>query len=79
METEYEIEESEIPQVVKQTLDNEFAGYDMEEAEISETMQEKVYEFALEKGETKLEVAISPEGQLIKKEVQTEDNKEDKD
>lgn len=79
METEYEIEKSEIPQVVKQTLDNEFAGYDIEEAEISETTDGKVYEFALEKGETELEVAISPDGKVVKKEVQKEEDEEDND
>ncbi|QKG80690.1 PepSY-like domain-containing protein [Tenuifilum thalassicum] len=76
METEYEIEKSEIPQAVKQTLDNEFAGYDLEEAEISETTDGKVYEFALEKGETKMEVAITPDGKVVKKEVKKEDEED---
>lgn len=73
-ETEYEIEKSAIPKKVKQTLNNEFAGYDIEETEISETTDEKVYEFALEKDETDIEVAISPDGRLVKKEVKKEDD-----
>lgn len=77
METEYEIEKSEIPQIVKQTLDTEFAGYDIEEAEISETTDGKVYEFALEKDETEMEVAISPDGKVVKKEVKKEEDEED--
>lgn len=77
METEYEIEESDLPQAVKQTLDNEFAGYDIEEVEISETPDGKVYEFALEEGETELEVAISPNGKVVKKEVKKEEDEND--
>jgi len=75
-ETEHEIEKSAIPANVKQTLDTEFAGYKIEEAEISETAKGKVYEFALEKGKTEMEVAISPDGQVVKKEVKTEEKEE---
>lgn len=79
METEYEIEESEIPLAVQKTLDNEFADYEIEEVEISETTDGKVYEFAIEKDETKLEVAISPDGKVVKKEVQKEEDEKDND
>jgi len=72
METEYEIEQSAIPAKVKQTLDSEFADYNIEGAEISETSEDTVYEFALEKGEQKMEVAIAPDGIVKKKEVKTE-------
>ena len=78
-ETEYEIEKSDIPAAVKQTLDKEFNGYDMEEAEISETSEGKVYEFALEKDDTDMEVAISPDGSIVKKEVKKENDEEDND
>ena len=76
-ETEHEIETSAIPASVKQILDSEFAGYKIEEAEISETAEGTVYEFGLEKDKTELEVAISPDGKVVKKEVKTEE--EDKD
>ena len=72
-ETEHEIETSAIPVNVKQTLDAEFAGYKIEEAEISETAEGSVYEFALEKDEQDMEVAISPDGMVKKKEVIKED------
>lgn len=79
-ETEYEIEKSAYPAAVKQTLDSEFAGYDIEEVEISETTDGKVYEFALEKDETDMEAAISPDGKVVKKEIKKdEDEKEDND
>lgn len=77
-ETEHKIETSAIPAPVKQTLDNEFAGYKIEESEISETAEGSVYEFELEKDKTKMEVAISPNGKVVNKETKTED-KEDKE
>ena len=72
-ETEYEIKKSDIPAAVKQTLDNDFAGFDIEEAEISVTPGGKVFEFALEKDEVDMEVAISSNGKLLKKESKKED------
>lgn len=75
-ETEHEIEQSAIPVNVKQTLDTEFAGYDIEEAEISETAEGTLYEFELEKDKSEMEVAISPEGKVVKKEVKEEDEKD---
>jgi len=79
METEYEIEKSDIPAAVKQTLDQEFAGYEIEEAEISETKDGKVYEFELEKGKNEFEVRILLDGRVLKKEIQNEEDEEDND
>lgn len=76
METEYEIEKSEIPEAVQKTLDKEFAGYDIEEVEISETADKKVYELELEKDEVDFEVAISLDGKVVKKEVKEEDEED---
>jgi len=77
LETEYEIEENEFPAAVQQTLDKEFSGYEIEEAECSEKANGKFYEFSIEKGETELEVLIAPDGTVIKKKVEEDD--EDKD
>jgi len=71
-ETEHEIEKSEIPANVKQTLDSEFAGYKIEEAEISETAESTVYEFELEKDDQEMELAVFLDGTVKKKEVKTE-------
>lgn len=68
-ETEHEIKNNQIPEKVKITLNSTFKEYDIEEAEISETIEGMVYEFELEKGEEALEVTIDPNGKLIKKEV----------
>lgn len=79
-ETEYEISESELPAAVKERLKNDFADCDIEEIEISETADGKTYEFALEKDETDIEVAILPNGEVVKNEMMNdEDGDEEED
>ncbi len=68
LETEYEITQNEIPASVKATLDGEFQGYKVEEPEISESADGKVFEFELKKGGEKMEVAIDGTGKVVKKE-----------
>ncbi len=75
-ETEYEIKESKLPVAVKATLANKFAGYDVEDAEVSETPEGKVFELKLENDKTDMEVAIAADGKVVKKEVKKENNKE---
>lgn len=72
-ETEHEIDEKEIPQTVKVALTKGFPGYEIEEAEISETKEGTVYEFEIEKGESEMEVAIDANGTIIKQEVKKDD------
>jgi hypothetical protein len=76
-ETEYKINIADIPVEVKSAIDKSFEGYKIEEAEVSETDNGKVYEFELEKGESNIEVAISTNGKVIDKEELNND--EDKD
>ncbi|QHI36154.1 hypothetical protein IMCC3317_15130 [Kordia antarctica] len=73
-ETEHEIEEKAIPKNVKAALMTVFPGYEIEEAEISETKDGMVYEFEIEKGEIEMEVAINSSGKVVKQEVKKEDN-----
>lgn len=77
-ETEHEIKKNAIPANVKTSLDTEFSGYKIEEAEISETSEGSVYEFELEKGEQTMEVAIDTNGKVIKKGMM-EEGDEDND
>ena len=77
-ETEYRINKSDIPSAVKSTLDKDFKGYKIEVAEVSETVDGKVYEFMIEKGNSDMEVVINSYGKLVKKEVRKE-NDEDGD
>ena len=79
METEYEIKESEIPPAVKQTLDRDYTGYEIEESEVTETPEGTFYEFALEKDESELKVSISADGTVVKKETREEGEEGDED
>lgn len=76
-ETEYEIKETEIPIEVKNILDNEFAGYEIDEVEILETTEGKLYEIELEKGKSEIEVTIDPSGKVVENEVEKEGEEED--
>ena len=78
-ETEHEIDEKEVPQNVKSALTSAFPGYEIEEAEISETKDGLFYEFEIEKGESNMEVAINSSGKVVKQEVKKEEDKEDND
>lgn len=79
VETEYEVAESEIPQIVMDTLNTSFEGYEIEEMEYSETAEGSVYEFEIEKGESEMEVAIDANGKIVKQEVKKDTDKEDDD
>ncbi|MFN8257596.1 MAG: PepSY-like domain-containing protein [Bacteroidales bacterium] len=79
METEYEINSSEIPSAVKSTLDKDFAGYKIAESEISESSVGKVYEFELKKNGKKAEVSVDVNGKVLEQEQGKEADKDDKD
>ena len=78
-ETEYEIKNNEIPVAVKATLNKDFAGYKVTESEISETAKGKVFEFQIKKSGEKMEVAILPNGKIIKKESANREKNEEGD
>ena len=69
LETEHEISKKEIPKSIKAVLHSEFNAYKIEEAEISETSSDSVYEFELEKGGKTLEVAFNLDGKKLKEEL----------
>lgn len=75
LETEYEINESEIPETITTTLKTEFPGYKLAESEISETADGRVFEFRFKN--IRSEVIIKPDGTLLRK--KTETKKEDKE
>lgn len=75
-ETEHEIDKNNIPQTVMNTLNTSFAGYEIEESEISETNNGAVYEFEIEKAETEMEVAIDSNGKVVKKQSSDEEDEE---
>jgi hypothetical protein len=74
LETETEIKEARVPEVVRATISKEFPGYKIEEVEMSETAENgTAYEFELEKKELNYEVLVSKDGRIIKKEAVKED------
>jgi len=77
IETEYAISTNEIPLAVKTTLDKEFAGYKIKVSELSETKDGKTFEFVIEKGESKMELAINGNGKVLNKEQLKEDDEKD--
>jgi uncharacterized membrane protein YkoI len=79
LETEWEVKKSELPAAVQATITKEFAGYKVEETELTETPDGTFYEVEVEKGELTYEAQISREGKLIKKEEKKEEGKEKKE
>ncbi|SFB52481.1 PepSY-like domain-containing protein [Algoriphagus aquimarinus] len=75
-ETEHEIKKADIPEAIKQTLAQDFAGFKIEEAEISEKADGSVYELAVEKGEEEWELVFDINGKLIEKKAIEEDDED---
>lgn len=78
LETEFEIKQSELPAAVQATVTKEFAGYKLEETELTETPDGTFYEVEIEKGELDYEVQISKDGKVIRKEEKKEEDKHEK-
>ena len=77
METEYEIEISELPAPVKATLDSEYKDFKIEEPEVSETAKGIVYEVTVEKGKVEREVVIDRNGKVVSDKEESEESDED--
>jgi hypothetical protein len=78
-ETEYEIEEADLPADIRALLDQNFSDYEIEEAEIAETAAGKSFELAIEVGEEEFEVVIDSQGNLTKKKEIKESGDQDGD
>ncbi|MEO5569405.1 MAG: PepSY-like domain-containing protein [Bacteroidia bacterium] len=78
METETEIKVSELPAVVKQSIEKQFPGFKMEEASKVDNAEKGLcYEAEIEKGKETYEVLLNSKGELLSKNVEKEE--EDKD
>ena len=74
--TETEIDEDDLPKVVKDGITSNFPGYDIEEAELSEKPDGVlVYEVEMEneKEDIELKAVFSLNGKIIKKEIGEEE------
>jgi len=78
-ETEYKINPKDIPEAVKTSLDNESTGAKIEESEICETKDGKVYEFVIRKGDNEMELQINDAGKIVKKEQLEEEEEEEEE
>lgn len=79
LETEMEIKNSELPAAVKESLNKQFSGYKITEAEkVEKAMSAVGYEVELGKGKEILEVYLSAEGEVLSKKNEASD-KNDKD
>ncbi|WP_268225475.1 PepSY-like domain-containing protein [Sinomicrobium oceani] len=75
-ETEYEIEEKEVPEHIISSIMDSFPGYEIEEAEVSETVQGVNYEFEIEKGKSEMAITIDSNGKIIHKESEDDDERD---
>lgn len=76
--TETEIKKKDLPATVQNTIKNEFAGYEIEEAEKVEMPDQPLsYEVKLEKGEMTLSVVITSDGKVTRKEESKEEDDDD--
>ena len=76
-ETEHEIKESELPNAVKNTLNDQFGDYKVEDVEMIETPGFSGYEIEIEKGKETIELVIDNSGKVLKKKVETESEEEE--
>jgi ribosomal protein S6E (S10) len=80
IETEYEIEASDIPAVVKAAIENESAGLKIGEALVSETKDGKVFEITAGKGKNAMAFVVDANGTIQSKSlVKEEEEKEEKE
>ena len=79
METEMEIEVSNLPAAVQQTVAKQFADYKIKEAEQTETPEKgKFYEVEIQKEKVRMEVSFAADGEVMGKK-DLNDKKDEKD
>lgn len=81
LETEKDINADALPDAVRRTLADKYAGSNVKDLSRVENPKGTFYEADLEKGETSMEVVISPDGTVVKENVEKKgkDNDEDGD
>jgi hypothetical protein len=80
VETETEIEASQLPQAIQQAVAKQFAGYKTKEAsQVENEKNGSLYEVEVAKGKEIVEISFSPKGDVLGKKVKSKEDKEDKD
>jgi len=67
VETEHEIQISDLPTMIKSSVETDYAGFEIGEIEISEKVNGIFYEIEFEQGEEKIELVFDNKGTLVKK------------
>jgi len=78
-ETEYKIQRSEIPPIVKTSIDSLFAGYEIEEAAVIGNSEMKGFEIELKNEKETVTVIISRDGKVLEKRSTEEEHEEEGD
>ena len=77
LETEVEVKEADLPQAAKATIAKDFAGYKLDEIEISTDAKGAItYEMEAVKGKSKFEISFDANGKLLSKEPLKEEKGE---
>jgi len=76
VETEYELKKSELPSSILELLSSEYKGYKIEEIEVAETLDSKLFEVILEKGEEHWELIFDSNWMFIEKKAVTEEDED---
>ena len=65
VETEYSLLVKNIPTIIQSAISNNYPGYEIEGAEVSETASHLYYEIEIEKDRSELEIIIDKSGKII--------------
>ncbi len=81
METEKDVKADALPDAVRRTLADKYAGSKVKDLSHVDNPKGTFYEADIEKGETSMEVVMSPDGTVVKENVEEKgkDNDEDGD
>lgn len=79
LETEKDIKASALPEAVRKTLSDKYAGYRMKDASYVENPKGKFYEADIEKGEKSMEVVFNTDGTVFKEQVEEKGKEKDED
>lgn len=79
LETEYTIKPPEIPENIYKVLNQHLPDAQIEEAEMSETVDGRSFELKIKTRSETMEVTINSKGNLIQEKEQEENNKNDKE
>lgn len=77
IETEWEIEKSEIPESILMAINSAYEAWEIDEVEFVESPEFNGYEFELVMGEEEMEVLVTVDGVIILPEMEDEELEED--